>query len=172
MQYMPANHRLELAQQHLVRDLGARLRQARKRRGLTAQAVADQAGITRPTLARLETGEAAVTLGTLVKVLDVLGIAADLVALARDQNGAGVLAKAPVASPPAMPPRYIQLAKFPVLKELAWHLNHATRALTPKEAFSLYERNWRHANLDQMTPEEKRLVDALRRTEGKGVMLV
>jgi transcriptional regulator with XRE-family HTH domain len=56
----------------LMVALGERLRKARLRRKLTAEAVAAKAGITRVTLHRAERGEPAITMGTFVKVMGVL----------------------------------------------------------------------------------------------------
>jgi len=39
---------------------------------------------------------------------------------------------------------------------------HGTDELTPLEALSIYERNWRHVDVKAMEPREQQLVDALR----------
>ena len=68
--------------------LGARLRAARRRRGLTAAEVASRALVSRPTLERLERGDLSVTAATLARVLDVLSLADDLDRIgARDEIG-------------------------------------------------------------------------------------
>ncbi len=54
-------------------DLGAHLCTWRKLLGLTAQQVAERAGTTRQTLARLERGSGAVSLGTFLNVARALG---------------------------------------------------------------------------------------------------
>lgn len=64
--------------------LGERLRLARKRRRLPAALMAERVGISRDTLHRLERGEAAVSLGTCLRVLRVLGLDTDLDRLAAD----------------------------------------------------------------------------------------
>lgn len=56
------------------REIGDHLRTWRKLQGLTAEQVADRAGITRGTLRRLETGEVAVRLETFLNVARVLGV--------------------------------------------------------------------------------------------------
>lgn len=66
--------------------LGERLRLARLRRRFSAATVAERAGITRSTLYRAEKGDAGVALGTYVSVLRVLGLHADLDAVARDDD--------------------------------------------------------------------------------------
>jgi len=57
------------------------------------------------------------------------------------------------------------------LKLLAWQIHAATK-LTPVEALNLYERNWRHIDLQDMEPHERDLVDALQIAFGKGKPLV
>jgi transcriptional regulator with XRE-family HTH domain len=84
---MPARPRSLLAAETLALvELGERLRKARLRRALTASAVAAAAGITRVTLHRVECGDPAVTLGTVSKVMGVLGLAGDIAWLARDDR--------------------------------------------------------------------------------------
>jgi len=58
--------------------LGERLRDARLRRRVSQEAMAARVGIARGTLRRLEQGDPAVNLSTLVRVLAVLGLDADL----------------------------------------------------------------------------------------------
>lgn len=65
-------------------SLGARLRLARKRRRITTVLMAERVGISRDTLNRLEKGDPAVSLGTVLRVLRVLGMDADLDQLAAD----------------------------------------------------------------------------------------
>ncbi|MEX8519156.1 MAG: hypothetical protein AB3X44_11660 [Leptothrix sp. (in: b-proteobacteria)] len=71
----------------------------------------------------------------------------------------------------AVPPDRIRLADFPQLRQLAWHIPGATE-LSPPEALNIYERHWRHLDLDRMDPHERELLDALRRTLGRGYLLV
>ena len=82
---MPAKQpRLFPNEQKLVVALGERLRLARLRRKFTAETVAVRAGISRMTLHRAENGETAVALGTYVRILAVLHLAADLNLIAED----------------------------------------------------------------------------------------
>lgn len=70
----------------LLSDLGSRLKLARLRRRFSAATVAARAGIARATLARAERGDGAVTLGTYVRILNVLGLESDLALVARDDE--------------------------------------------------------------------------------------
>ena len=67
-----------------LKALGARVRDARLRRRFSAQTVAVRANISRPTLYKIEQGNPAVTLGSYAQVLRVLGLEAELGAVARD----------------------------------------------------------------------------------------
>lgn len=58
--------------------LGQRLREARLRRRFTVTQVAERASVSRPTLNKVEQGDPAVTLGTYLRVLAVLGLEHDL----------------------------------------------------------------------------------------------
>jgi len=66
--------------------LGERLGAARKRRRLTQRTVAVRAGISIPTLRKLESGDAAVSLASLLRVLQVLGLSRDIDQLASDDE--------------------------------------------------------------------------------------
>jgi transcriptional regulator with XRE-family HTH domain len=66
---------------HLER-VGGRIRIARKRRGLSAQALAEKVGVFRKTIEALEAGKPGVSVGVLVNVLWVLGLDAAFVTLA------------------------------------------------------------------------------------------
>lgn len=58
--------------------LGERIRLARKRRRLAAGLMAERVGISRDTLNRVERGDPAVSMGTYLRVLRVLGLESDL----------------------------------------------------------------------------------------------
>jgi transcriptional regulator with XRE-family HTH domain len=64
--------------------LGERLRLARKRRRFSTVLMAERVGISRDTLARVEKGDPAVSLGTYLRVLRVLGLEGDLDLVAKD----------------------------------------------------------------------------------------
>jgi transcriptional regulator with XRE-family HTH domain len=69
---------------HLLLQLGDRLRDLRKARGMTAVQMAESAGITRTTLRAVESGDPASAIGTYLRVMSVLGISGELAMLAGD----------------------------------------------------------------------------------------
>jgi transcriptional regulator with XRE-family HTH domain len=67
-------------------ELGRNVRLARLRRKLSAELLAERAGMTRPTLRAIERGEPSVALGAVANVLHSLGLEGDLRLLARDDE--------------------------------------------------------------------------------------
>jgi transcriptional regulator with XRE-family HTH domain len=175
MHRMPSYAAVSDESASLLKELGVRLRLARKRRGWSAEALAQRAGITRVTLSRLEVGEpAATSLGTLVRVMGALGMAGDLALLARDDRVGHDRRDALLLAPrkPALPKR-IALKRLPHLRSVAaWHLPDPDTRLSPEEVLSLYERNWRHIEPAKIVGEEAALLRKLTSTIGKGVLLV
>lgn len=70
----------------LLNQLGTRLKLARLRRRYSADLVAQRAGISRRTLARMEQGDPAVALGIYARVLQVLRLEQDLAQIAVDDE--------------------------------------------------------------------------------------
>lgn len=175
IRYMPTFTPVQDDNAQMLLDLGARLRMARKRRNLSAEHVAAAAGITRVTLNRLEVGEpAAATLGTLTKVMGVLGLAGDLVLLARDDKRGHQIRDEQLLQKkmPALP-RLIALKDLPHLRDVAaWHIRNEDAKFTPTEAFELYERNWRYIEPHLIVGKEARLLAQMTKMVGKGVLLV
>jgi len=68
--------------QRLLQALGERLRLARLRRAFSAETVCARANLSRPTLTKIEKGDACVTIGSYLQVLRVLEMETDLAALA------------------------------------------------------------------------------------------
>lgn len=62
--------------------IGANIRLARRRRGITQADMAERMFVTRKTLSRLEKGEVSVSIGVLLSALWVLGLDRDLVGVA------------------------------------------------------------------------------------------
>ena len=67
-------------------ELGERIRLARLRRRIPLVELAQRIGVSRPTLLRLERGDAGVSLAVLVRVLSVLGLLDDLQKIAGDDE--------------------------------------------------------------------------------------
>lgn len=63
---------------------GEQIKLARLRRKLTAQDVADRAGIGRTTVTQIEKGSPSVSMGMYLAVLSVLGLQDDILLLAKD----------------------------------------------------------------------------------------
>lgn len=141
--------------------LGQQIRAHRKALRVSATTAAQAAGMSRVTLHRIEGGEPSVTMGAYLNVMAALGLDFDIVtptnaaADNREQDRSGWI------------PARIRLPDYPQLKQLAWQI-HGTDALTPREALDIYERNWRHLDLESMEPRERQLVDALRLALGEG----
>ncbi|MGH8761334.1 MAG: helix-turn-helix domain-containing protein [Burkholderiales bacterium] len=135
--------------------LGQQIRAHRKALRLSATTVAEAAGMSRVTLHRIETGEPSVTMGAYLNAMDALGLdfgltrPTDQATETADDDRQGWI------------PARIRLADYPQLKQLAWQV-HGTDELTPDEALSIYERNWRHVDVHALEPRERHLVDALR----------
>jgi len=69
---------------NLLGEVGENIKLARLRRRLTAEQVAERAGISRSTLWQVENGLPSVSLGTYAQVLFVLGLEKDLQSIAND----------------------------------------------------------------------------------------
>ena len=91
------------AQSLLLRDLGQRLREARLRRRFSVSLVAQRAQVSRPTLNKVEQGDSAVTMGTYLRVLTVLGLDKDLQAVAADDALGRRLQDAELSTPRRAP---------------------------------------------------------------------
>ncbi|WCP12269.1 hypothetical protein sphantq_00666 [Sphingobium sp. AntQ-1] len=71
---MPTPHQPSIAVRRALRKLGQDILDARKRRGLPAEVVAERAFTTRPTLRRIEAGDHTVGMGIYAAVLQALGL--------------------------------------------------------------------------------------------------
>ena len=79
------------SQKRILAALGERLRLARLRRKLTIDVTCERAGISRMTLFRAEAGSPAIALGTLLRILAVLGLENDIELIARDDKAGRLL---------------------------------------------------------------------------------
>ena len=66
----------------LLSQMGENIRLARMRRGIKQAELAERVSVSRPTIRKFENGEPSVSLAALVQVLDVLGLADQLLLLA------------------------------------------------------------------------------------------
>ena len=95
------------SQSRLLRELGLRLREARLRRRLSVSQVAERTEVSRPTLNKVEKGDPAVTLGTYLRVLAVLGLEKDLALIAAQDPVGRRLHDAGLAVPRRAPKRKV-----------------------------------------------------------------
>jgi transcriptional regulator with XRE-family HTH domain len=135
--------------------LGKQIRAHRKVLRISATTAAEAAGMSRVTLHRIENGEPSVTMGAYLNAMEAQGMDFGVI------KPTGVAVDAPNEDRKGWIPERIRLADYPQLKQLAWQV-HGTDELTPVEALSIYERNWRHVDAQALEPRERDLVDALR----------
>ena len=138
--------------QALTQVLGATVRAQRKALRVSVTALAEAAGVSRVTVYRIEKGEPSVTLGAYANVLVALGLGLQALPTGADAAGS--------AAPADWLPARVRLADYPQLRALAWHVPGA-EALSPAQAWSLYQRNARHLDAAALTPTEQQLMQAL-----------
>ncbi|MDB6000590.1 MAG: transcriptional regulator, family [Rhizobacter sp.] len=163
---IPANATLDK-----LGHIGQRIRAQRKALRVSATTAAEAAGMSRVTLHRIELGEPSVTMGAYVNAMVALGLDMEVVTASAQPPQAAGQARSAAPEPGDALPARISLADYPQLKRLAWSTPGKTD-VTPAEALSLYERNWRHVDREQMDAREAELVNALAKTIGKGRLLV
>jgi transcriptional regulator with XRE-family HTH domain len=143
-----------LAQRDLE-ALSSLVRTRRQSMKLAAQSVARAANMSRQTLNRIEHGEPSVTIGAYLNALRALGLELRVVTAERLST----------TSEDA-----VRIDDYQQLKRIAWH--RQGEMLTKREAFALYERNWRHIDQSTLDLSERNFIADLVKTYGKGVMLV
>ena len=149
-----------VAAEHLI-ALGQQIRAHRKTLRISATTAAEAAGMSRVTLHRIEKGEPSVTMGDYVNAMAALGLNFGLVTTKES------IELHPAVNREGWIPARIRLIDYPQLKQLAWQV-HGTDTLSPKEAWDIYERNWRHLNEPALTVNEQQLIDALHVAFGGG----
>lgn len=92
-------------QKRMFAQVGEQLRLARLRRRLSAEQVAERAGIARSTLALIEKGSSSSSIETLFRILSVLGLEEDFLALAKDDELGRRLEDAKLTSPRKRAPK-------------------------------------------------------------------
>ncbi|MDX2432548.1 MAG: helix-turn-helix transcriptional regulator [Bacteroides sp.] len=70
----------------ILSEMGENLKLGRLRRKLSAEQVAERANISRPTLVAIEKGSPAVSMGSYLLVLQVLGLEKDFLLVAKDDE--------------------------------------------------------------------------------------
>lgn len=73
--------------ERVLERMGLRIKNARLRRNITAEEIADRAEISKGTLTSIEKGMASVSIGAYASVLYVLGMEKDLELVATDEEG-------------------------------------------------------------------------------------
>jgi DNA-binding XRE family transcriptional regulator len=134
-------------------DIGQLIMQHRKSFKITANAAAETAGISRVTLHRIEKGEPTVSMGAYLNVISALDLNLHLSAKTDIENTANAdsVGKLPVR---------ISLSDYPQLKELAWHVRGVDE-LSLVEAHSIYERNKRFLDIENLSDSEQELIELL-----------
>ena len=135
--------------------LGKQIRAHRKALRISATTAAEASGMSRVTLHRVESGEPSVTMGAYLNAIVAQGMDFGII------KPPGLAADAPNEDRKGWIPARILLDDYPQLKQLAWQV-HGTDELTPVEALSIYEHNWRHVDMQALEPRERQLIDALR----------
>lgn len=137
-------------------EIGKQVRACRKALGVSVTTAAEAAGMSRVTWFRIEKGVTSITMGACLSAMNVLGLDLKVVQPAAhdhdSDNGSDSAASIPVR---------IAFVDYPQLKQLAWQV-HGVDALSPREALTIYERNWRHLDFATMEPHESHLISALR----------
>jgi DNA-binding XRE family transcriptional regulator len=133
--------------------IGHLIMQHRKAFKITANAAAETAGISRVTLHRIEKGESTVSMGAYLNVISALDLNLHLSAKTDMGNtaNAGSVGKLPVR---------LSLSEYPQLKELAWHVQGVDE-LSLVEAHSIYERNKRFLDTENLSDTEQALIELL-----------
>ena len=147
--------------QKQLRKLGFQIKAQRKGLGISAAATAESSGISRVTLHRIEKGEKSVSMAAYMNVIIALGLNLELSPLSQKKRS--LLEK--------KLPRKIPLNQYPQLRRLAWQLKE-TQSVSPKEALEIYERNWRHIDIESIDSEERELIKQLLDAFGRERFLV
>ena len=64
----------------------------------------------------------------------------------------------------------VDIQAYPNLHLLCW--NRAERFIPARDAFALYERNWRFVDENALEPKERKLIERLTHTYGSGLLNV
>jgi len=157
---MPARTpRVPRTLQSTLKTIGEKLRKRRKFLKVSAIDTAESASMSRMTLYRIERGDPSVTVGAYLSICSALGLELQIV----DPD-----LKSPIT---VRLPEKIRLADYPELRRLAWQIKK-TSLLTPVEAAQIYERNWRHIDIENLGEMERELIRQLALAFAKDGLLV
>lgn len=146
------------AAQRILAQMSQAIKTQRKKLGISAVSAAQSAGISRVTLHRIETNPASVTAGAILNVIDAIGLSLHVWP---ENDGAAVVGSGSVTNDSGWLPVQVRLSQYPVLKQLAWHIQ-GNDALTPQQAWEIYTRHARHIEPHTVSPSEQNLIDALK----------
>lgn len=149
-----------IAAKERLAEIAQGIRGRRLSLGISTVVAAHAAGVSRVTWHRIEKAEPSVTMGAYVGALEALGLDIKLKQVKNpgEMVANGVLPQ--VRTDAERVPAAIPLQKYRQLRQLAWHVRDDFE-LTPEEAFGLYDRYRRHLNVDQMAPDELKLLRSL-----------
>jgi len=140
-------------------NVGKQIRTRRKALGVTVVAAAEAAGMSRVTWHRIERGELSVTFGAYLSALDVLDLPLVIGVDGGEDEGKP-------EGEQGWLPLQIRLSAFPQLRQLAWQVQ-GVEVLTPREAWSFYQRNWRHVDIGALEAAEQQLIAGLEQVFGE-----
>ena len=89
----------------ILTEMGENIKLARLRRKLSSEQVAERANISRPTLLAIEKGSPAVSIGSYLLVLQVLGLEKDFLLVAKDDELGRKLQDAKISTSKRAPKR-------------------------------------------------------------------
>jgi transcriptional regulator with XRE-family HTH domain len=137
-----------------------RIRQCRKSLRVSVSTAAEAAVMSRSTYVRIERGEPSVALKSYRDAAKVLGLEIDLGTETAQPVAAVADGSMPVLDRPAPLPETIRLADHPQLRRIAGNSRDAS-AITPAQAFGLYERYWRYVDYEAMDLAERQFLTQL-----------
>ncbi|WP_395339532.1 helix-turn-helix domain-containing protein [Ningiella sp. W23] len=141
-----------------LKDIGAEVKQFRKSHSLTQIILAETLEIDRRTLAKLERGDASITIGTAFHILKCLGFSVSVQSPTQCEALSEALDKEYL-------PMQIKLSDYPVLRRCAWQLK-ADDTVTPPVAFTLYQNKKSDFETRNMSRKEQSLVACLEQVYG------
>jgi transcriptional regulator with XRE-family HTH domain len=159
-----------LSDAQTLAEIGQRLKATRLGRGLSQEALASAAGVSLPTVQRMESrGQATVeNLIRLLRQLDLLDGLHTLLPPPRMETPGKTRQRAARRRPAE---HGVRLADYPQLHLISWN-RRDDDVVDEQEALALYERNWRYIDPPNLVAREKALIARLVRKHGAGVLNV